>query len=215
MKPAKCLYGFLVLFSLAGCGAQEQTSAPEPMSSAPTSQAYATNEQAADSGAATAGTVESQSQAAQPVELKLLDYDGIQSLIASHKGKVVVMDVWSTSCEPCIKEFPGLVALDRKHADALACISVSSDFYGIGKPEDLRDKVLQFLTKQQATFDNVLSTTPDTDLYAKLQFGSIPAVFVYGRDGVLLKQFGGGQGEFTYAKDVTPFVEQLLAQDSP
>lgn len=164
------------------------------------------------------GTAKPQAESttrAKPVELKVLDYDGIKSLIASHKGKVVVMDVWATTCPPCIKEFPGLVALDRKHGDQVACISVSNDFLALPgeKPEDHHDEVLTFLEKQGATFDNVLSSTPDSDLYGKLDFPSIPAVFVYGPDGTLLKQFGK-EGEYTYAKDVTPFVEQLLAQNA-
>jgi hypothetical protein len=70
--------------------------------------------------------------------------------------------------------------------------------------------VLAFLEKQKATFANVLSSTPDSDLYEKLDIPSIPAVFVYDRDGKLAKRFGGGQGDFTYEKDITPFVEQLL-----
>jgi hypothetical protein len=35
--------------------------------------------------------------AAAKVELKILDYDGIQALIKSHQGKVVVVDCWSTT----------------------------------------------------------------------------------------------------------------------
>jgi thiol-disulfide isomerase/thioredoxin len=149
------------------------------------------------------------------VDLKILDYDGIQALIKSHKGKVVVMDCWATSCEPCKEEFPGLVAIHKKYGDQVACISLSFDFQGGEgvKPEDKKDEVLKFLREQKATFDNVLTNFPADDLYGKLQFASIPGVFVYGREGKLVKMFDNSDPKadnFTYKKDVEPKVAELL-----
>jgi thiol-disulfide isomerase/thioredoxin len=142
------------------------------------------------------------------VALQTLDYDGIQKLIASHKGKVVVMDCWSTSCDPCIKEFPKLVELHKIHgADKVACISLSFDFEGIGKPEDVQPDVLNFLKKQQATFDNVLCSEESDTLRKKMQLASIPAVYVYDREGNA-KRF---EGEEAY-KEVPALVEKLISQ---
>src|SRR5262249_17806457 len=60
------------------------------------------------------------------VTLKIADFDQVQAIIAAHRGQVVVMDCWSTSCPPCIEEFPKLVALHRNYpASKLACISLS------------------------------------------------------------------------------------------
>lgn len=152
------------------------------------------------------------------VTLQLLDYAGIQKLVASHRGKVVVMDAWSTACPPCIKEFPNLVALSTKYgSDKLACISLSFDYDGIGRPEDVRDKVQMFLDAQRATFDNVLSTDESDVLYRKFNLVSIPAVFVYDRDGKLVKRFDNENAAteaeaFTY-EQVGAKVAQLLAAD--
>jgi thiol-disulfide isomerase/thioredoxin len=152
---------------------------------------------------------------ATPVDLQLLDYEGIQQLIASKKGKVVVVDAWSTSCPPCMKEFPKLVALHKKHKpEDLACISLSFDYEGIGSPEKTKPKVLEFLSSQGATFDNVLSSDESDALYRKLELASVPAVFVYGRDGKLVKRFdnenAASEAEgFTY-EQVGELVEQLL-----
>lgn len=38
-----------------------------------------------------------QNASAAKVDVKILDYDGIQALIKSHQGKVVVVDCWSTT----------------------------------------------------------------------------------------------------------------------
>lgn len=151
----------------------------------------------------------------EDVPLAIKDLAGIQQFVAAQKGKIVVMDVWSTTCAPCVKEFPGLVQLDRRHrSDGVTCLSVSSDYLGIAdeKLEDHRPAVEKFLRSQGATFENVLSSTPDTELYKALNIGSIPAVFVYQRDGQLAKVFGGsGEEGFSYAEEIIPFVEGLLA----
>lgn len=153
------------------------------------------------------------------VELKILNWDETQKLVESHRGKIVVMDVWSTACVPCMREFPNLVALDKQHRkDGVACISLSLDYDGIASkpPETYRERVLKFLTKQEATFDNVLSSVSSEELLDKLELASMPAVYVYGRDGKLVKRFDNESitkesEEFTY-KDVTKLVEELLAK---
>ena len=45
---------------------------------------------------------------------------------------------------------------------------------------------------------------------------AIPAIYVYGRDGTMLRLFNGPTedgGEQTYEGHITPFVQQLLDQD--
>ena len=61
---------------------------------------------------------------AETVTVEIKSWEDTQALIASHKGKVVIVDLWSTSCEPCMREFPNLVALHKKFGtDKIACIS--------------------------------------------------------------------------------------------
>jgi len=152
-----------------------------------------------------------------PVHLQMLDWDGFQKLMARHRGKVVVLDCWSTSCEPCKREFPKLVALDQKHSrDELACVSLSFDYEGIGRPEEQHSRVLAFLQAQRATFDNVLSRLESDELYKKLEIPSIPAVFVFDRQGRLHRRFDNRHasrdgGPFTY-EQVSAVVEELLAE---
>ncbi len=149
--------------------------------------------------------------------MKILDYDGIQRLIASHRGKVVVMDAWSTSCLPCLKEFPHLVELqERIGREKLACISLSFDFEGIGKPEEQSPKVLKFLRSKKAAFDNVLSSDESDELYKKFKLAAIPAVFVYDRTGKLRKRFDNEDAKteaeaFTY-EQVETLVNELLKE---
>jgi thiol-disulfide isomerase/thioredoxin len=157
-----------------------------------------------------------QSNGLEEVKLQILDWEGLQHLLASHRGKVVVLDCWSTSCEPCIREFPNLVALQKKFGrERLACISLSFDYEGLGKPEEQREPVLAFLRQQKADFDNVLSSVESDVLTAKLEIPSIPAVFVYDQTGELHRRFDNRfasttGGPFTY-EQVSAEVEELLS----
>ncbi|MBX3443922.1 MAG: TlpA family protein disulfide reductase [Planctomyces sp.] len=146
------------------------------------------------------------------VKVEILDWKQTEALIAKHKGKVVVVDMWSLSCDPCRREFPNLVALHNEQKDRVACISVSTDYAGIKSkpPEFYKPKVLEFLTQQKATCENVLCSVDSETLFDELALASIPAVYVYGKDGKLAKRFAGE--EVHYDKEVVPLVEELLAK---
>lgn len=153
------------------------------------------------------------------VTLKITDWEETQAAIKKHKGKIVVLDLWSTSCDPCMKEFPNLVKLHQTHSKDVACISASADYTGSKNkpPEFYRERVLTFLKEQDATFENFLLNVPSDELFEKIELASIPAVYVYGRDGKLVKRFDSESAEnlkadeeaFTYA-DVNKVVQGLL-----
>ena len=149
------------------------------------------------------------------VQLKILDFAGLQRLIASHRGQVVVVDAWSTSCPPCVAEFPRLVALNRKYAaQGLTCISLSLDYDGAGKPDDAAPPVLDFLRKQRATFDNVLSAEDPDAMFKKLELASPPAVLIYDRQGKLrqrMEEATTGTGKKPLYDRVEILVQKLLA----
>jgi thiol-disulfide isomerase/thioredoxin len=144
------------------------------------------------------------------VELQVLDWDGLQQLVAKRRGKVVVMDCWSTSCRPCLEEFPKLVAMHNKCSrDDLACVSLSFDNEGLVPIEEVKPPVLAYLERQKATFDNVLSTLDSDALYKKLEIPAVPAVLVYDRQGQLAKKFTGAKVDYA---EVEEFAKRLMTQ---
>ncbi|MDA1051100.1 MAG: TlpA disulfide reductase family protein [Planctomycetota bacterium] len=158
--------------------------------------------------------------AAPQVNADIKSWEQIQQWVASQHGKVVVVDVWSTSCVPCVKEFPHFVALHEELAGEIACASVNIDYYGgeNEKPEDLKPRILEFLTSRGASMQNFISSDPDEDVYKQIATAAIPAVLVYDRGGKLHTTFNNdelkyGPEGFNYADDITPLVRQLLAPD--
>jgi thiol-disulfide isomerase/thioredoxin len=175
--------------------------------------------QTSPSTVSTSALQQTQSQTAEPpakvshaIELRILDDAGLERLIASHRGDVVVMDVWSTACPPCIHDFPRFVKLfEQYHAKGLASISLSLDYEGIGRPEDQAPRVLDFLRRQHATFDNVLASEDSDSMYKKLGIPSVPAVFVYDRTGKLLTRLQEAEDN-PKEKPLYDRVEQLTGK---
>jgi thiol-disulfide isomerase/thioredoxin len=178
-----------VAMILTGCGGQRQGDA-----------------------AATAGK-----PAPPPVEVRLVDHAGLMEEVERHRGKVVVLDCWSTSCPPCVKEFPGLVKLAAAHGDRVACLSLSFDYDGLGKPDDLVPPVRAFLEKVGAgQVVNMVSREEADSLYRKLDLVSVPAIMIWKPDGSLAVRYDDDMAArelgraFTYA-DVEQTVTGLLA----
>lgn len=190
-----------------GC-AQKQDSSPS--ASVTASQSGEKASQAA------AETVPAGASPADSVELIDADWPQIEALVKEQRGKIVVLDLWSTACEPCMDEFPNLLKLQGKYPDDVAGISFDLDYAGIpSKPQaGYRERVLKFLNGQnKSTVRHRMSTVAADEIFAQISLDSIPAIFVYDREGQLVKKFNGLMGpkeELSYEKHVIPFVEQLV-----
>lgn len=137
------------------------------------------------------------------VTLTVVKLPELLKAIESHRGQVVVVDLWADYCIPCKKEFPHLVELHEKYAKrGLVCISVTVD------DKDDRDRAHKFLKKQRATFPNFLLDEPGETWGPKLDAGAPPTVFVHGKDGKRVRKFTT-ETPFTYA-DVEKVVVSLL-----
>ena len=205
----------------AGCSgdrnSQSRSSPPKDTPSMPV-----TTEVTPDSKAGTpessaspeAGGAEAGGAAKEVKSVELIDatWADLQTLIAEQKGKIVVVDVWSTACEPCMAEFPHLISLQQRFPNDVVAISFDVDYAGIKNkpPAYYRERVLNFLGSQNENqVLHRMCTTAAEDLFDEIKLDSIPAVYVYGRDGELLKRFTGstnGSEGVSYEKQVLPYV---------
>ena len=144
------------------------------------------------SGPLAGGTQTVDQSRTDEVALSVTSWDDVQQLAARHRGKVVVIDIWTTTCLTCVEEFPKFVELQQKYGkDKLACISVNCDYDGIEPkpPQWYRDDVLKFLQHNQATFENVMLDLSLLDFMELIGLNSTPAILIYGRDGKLARRF--------------------------
>lgn len=88
------------------------------------------------------------------VTLDNIDAAGIAALVKNNTNKYRLFNVWSTTCGPCIVEFPGLVRISRRMGlRDFELITLSTDL-----PSD-RERVVSYLDKQRASLPKKLKTS--------------------------------------------------------
>ena len=138
--------------------------------------------------------------ASKPISVRVVDKAGYDKIVASNKGKVVVVDCWATWCVPCRKAFPETVKLAQTYADkGVVVVSLCFDDPVKGQ---VPDKVKEFLVKQDAQFENLVSSldisADGADVF-DIAEGALPHFKIYGKDGKLFKKFESGEDkEFTH-----------------
>jgi peroxiredoxin len=80
---------------------------------------------------------------AEPVELALIDADGVAKLAKNDSNRLRLVNVWATWCAPCVAEFPELVSLSRRLGNRdFELVTISMD------DPKLQPQVKKFLEKQ-------------------------------------------------------------------
>ena len=107
------------------------------------------------------------------ITLDEIDANGLKRLAKNNTKKYRLFNVWSTTCAPCVEEFPGLVSVSRRMGMRnFELITVSTDL------SSQREQTLAFLDKFRAALpkrleesleaegrrsNNYLFTDPDVD----------------------------------------------------
>jgi len=157
---------------------------------------------------ATSGCSSSTSSTSPPTaKINLVRADGaaLNDLVASKKGKIVLVDYWATWCPTCVENFPHTVELSKKYADqGLAAIAISFDLF------DDEPKVRDFLAKQGANFDNLISSHNNVGQQMGADFdlgGPLPEYRLYDREGKLVKKWESGIDQ----AELDAKIQELLA----
>lgn len=61
-------------------------------------------------------------------DFQLHTLEGKPVRLSDYRGKVVMINFWTTWCSACVGEMPALVALQKKHGDKLVILGVSLDY---------------------------------------------------------------------------------------
>ena len=133
---------------------------------------------------------------ASAASLKTLDRKGLDDLLASHKGKAVMLNFFATWCPPCRMEIPDLVKIHEKYADKGVVI------IGLSVDED-KSAVPGFLQKLGVKYPVYMAGSSITRAFG---ISSIPFnVFVDKKGDVVL----AGTGLVEH-KDLVEIFDKLL-----
>ena len=116
-------------------------------------------------------------------EVKIINVSDLELILEEGKGSAILINVWATWCEPCREEFPDLVKLSDQYKKNIRFIGISAD-----DVDELSSKVIPFLKKQNAQFENYLIKVMEPEDFINLLdkdwSGAIPATFIYDKNGI-------------------------------
>ena len=113
-------------------------------------------------------------------DFKVTDVEGRPLSVASHKGKVVLIDFWATWCPPCRAELPNVIdAYQKYHAQGFDIIGVSLD-------ED-KAQLLSFIKDEKMSWPEYYDGKKwDNQLAVKYGIDAIPADFLLDGEGKII-----------------------------
>ncbi len=117
-------------------------------------------------------------------EFTLKDLHGNKVSLSNYRGKVVLLNFWSTTCGPCLEEIPSLIELQREFkSQGLVVLGIALD--PSAKP------VQELVAKLKVEYTNLMDINNDVyfDVYGL--FGQ-PISLIVDRNGVVREKILGG-----------------------
>lgn len=116
----------------------------------------------------------------------LYDLEGNLHHLSELKGKYILLDFWSSGCGPCIMALPEMGELQKKYADKLAIVSLSSD---------TEKRWREASKKHQMTWYNWSDKQQTAGLYVKYGVNGIPHYVLISPEGKMVDTWSGyGKG---------------------
>lgn len=110
--------------------------------------------------------------------------DGATKSMKDHRGKVVLINFWATSCTTCIAEMPDLIRTYEKHRNnGFHTIAVSMQY-------DPPSYVVNFAQTRKLPFDVAIDNTGNiAQAWGNVQL--TPTTFVVNKKGEIVKRYVG------------------------
>jgi thiol-disulfide isomerase/thioredoxin len=163
-------------------------------------------------------------------DFSLTAVDGRKVRLADFRGKVVLINFWTTWCTACVGEMPELVALQKQHGDGLVILGVSLDFVpdehghlggveaveeqGLHKDEDadatknqetlknIRAKVLRTVKARGINYTVLLDEK--NEIGGRFNGGELPTTVIVDAEGNVRRRFIGARS--------LPVFEAMIAE---
>jgi len=133
-------------------------------------------------------------------EVSFTDFAGHEVALAAFKGRLVLLNLWATWCQPCLEEMPSLVKLQEKIEDKLTVVAVSEDRRG-------KDVVEPFVAKHG--FDTLkIYLDPKSTVGHAFSVRGLPTTLVIDTKGDVVGRVEGAAGwnSDKMAKVLQPFL---------
>lgn len=128
-------------------------------------------------------------QSRRAPDFTLPNLDGKKVSLSDYRGKVVILNIWSKTCPPCLEEMPSLAQLGHslKGRDDIVLLTITTD----ESAEDARS-TLQSILGTEAPFEVLID--PDTEVVAD-KFGTklFPETWFIDGQGIVRSRVDGAR----------------------
>ncbi|HJQ84570.1 MAG TPA: TlpA disulfide reductase family protein [Candidatus Binatia bacterium] len=132
------------------------------------------------------------------------DLEGRTVRLSALRGKVVVLNLWTTWCPPCLEEMPSMERLwTTLGGDDFALLAVSQD-------EDGRRAVESFVARTRVTFPVYLD--PEHQVGDRYGVWGYPETFVIDRNGFIVERVIGPR-DWSTPEAITQLRALIAARD--
>jgi thiol-disulfide isomerase/thioredoxin len=142
-------------------------------------------------------------------DFSLPDLRGENVRLADYRGKIVVINFWTTWCTACVAEIPELVQLENQHKEDVVVLGVSLDSVpdddGDQVPtnslDEIKGKVARMVESKNINYPVFLDVHDDAG--GQYNGGELPTTVIVDADGNIRRRFIGSRKLHTFDSMVT------------
>jgi thiol-disulfide isomerase/thioredoxin len=115
--------------------------------------------------------------------ISFVDLAGNTVSLSEFTGKIVLVNLWATWCEPCLREMPSLERVQSRLGDKLAVVAISEDHGGTKTVDPFIDKLGLKSVK--------IYLDPKSAIERAFKVQGLPTSFLIDREGRVLGRVEG------------------------
>ncbi len=124
-------------------------------------------------------------------DFALEDANGALMRLSDHRGKVVLLDFWASTCEGCIEEIPLFIEIAREYeARGLVVVGVSEDipYASLSGPAEAWERVKPFVKDHQIHYPVLMG---DSVVTADYRITALPLTYLIDTRGRIAASYHG------------------------
>lgn len=120
--------------------------------------------------------------------------------LSQHKGQVILVNFWASTCAPCLKEFPSFLKLLRHFKGKIILVAISTDRN--------KESIFKFVKRYKMPKDVYVIWDKDKSLRKAYVLNALPETYIVKKDLKLFRKVVGFEDWFT--KESLAFFKSLV-----